>query len=119
MSFTTRGNALKRNVLRNPHYTQPGCTAVTVVDSPHGLSLYLDLAGKGARALKKKALTDMLRALSSLGLSRHRRAVPQGDREVSAWFSLPLPQEGAANPESRSLSSWANAGAHSFLLFRF
>ena len=66
--------------------------------------------GKGARALKKKALTDMLRALSGIGLSRHRRAVPQGDREVSAWFRLPLPQDGAIHPDGCSLGTWADAG---------
>jgi len=67
------------------------------------------VSGKGARSVKKKALTDMLRALGEVGLSRHRRAVPADDREVSAWFRLPLPAEGAQTAEGYYLAEWASS----------
>ena len=44
------------------------------------------LAERGARARKKKALTDFLRALEAAGVSRRRSAVPAAERSVQAWF---------------------------------
>ncbi len=44
------------------------------------------LAERGARARKKKALTDFLRALEAAGASRRRSAVPAAERSVQAWF---------------------------------
>ena len=44
------------------------------------------LAERGARARKKKALTDFLRALEASGASRRRSAVPAAERSVQAWF---------------------------------
>ena len=43
-------------------------------------------AEKGARARKKKALTDLLKALGAAGVSRRRSAVPAAQRGVQAWF---------------------------------
>ena len=44
------------------------------------------LGERGARARKKKALTDFLRALEAAGASRRRSAVPAAERSVQAWF---------------------------------
>lgn len=41
---------------------------------------------KGSRARKKKALTDFLAALTELGLSRLRTAVPPSQRSPHAWL---------------------------------
>ena len=45
------------------------------------------LTEKGARARKKKALIDFMRALDQLGVSAKRSAVPTAERSVHAWFS--------------------------------
>lgn len=45
-----------------------------------------ELTDKGSRARKKKALTDFLAALSELGLSRLRTAVPPAERSPHAWL---------------------------------
>lgn len=45
------------------------------------------LAQKGARARKKKALIDFMRALAQAGVSAKRSAVPAAERSVHAWFS--------------------------------
>lgn len=45
------------------------------------------LTEKGARARKKKALIDFMRALDQLGVSAKRSAVPAAERSVHAWFS--------------------------------
>jgi midasin len=45
------------------------------------------LTDKGARARKKKALTDFLAALKGAGLSTARSAVPAAERSVHAWFA--------------------------------
>ena len=44
------------------------------------------LTEKGARARKKKALIDFMRALDQLGVSAKRSAVPAAERSVHAWF---------------------------------
>lgn len=44
------------------------------------------LVEKGARLRKKKALGDLLKALTEVGVSRRRSAVPPEDRTVQAWF---------------------------------
>lgn len=41
---------------------------------------------RGARARKKKALTDLLKALQAAGVSRRRTAVPPDFRGTQAWF---------------------------------
>ena len=41
---------------------------------------------KGSRARKKAALTDLLRTLAAVGVSKLRSAVPASDRTVQAWF---------------------------------
>lgn len=40
---------------------------------------------KRARPLKKKALTDFLKALLALGVSRNRTAVPAEQRGAHSW----------------------------------
>ena len=45
------------------------------------------LTEKGARARKKKALIDFMRALEQAGVSAKRSAVPAAERSVHAWFS--------------------------------
>lgn len=52
----------------------------------HALELR-GLGEKGAKARKKKALVDFLRALGSAGVSHRRSAVPQNERSVHEWFS--------------------------------
>ena len=42
---------------------------------------------KRARPLKKKALTDFLKALLALGVSRNRSAVPAERRGAASWFA--------------------------------
>lgn len=41
---------------------------------------------KGSRARKKAALTDLLRTLAAVGVSKLRSAVPVSERTVQAWF---------------------------------
>ena len=41
---------------------------------------------KGSRARKKAALTDLLRTLAAIGVSKLRSAVPATERTVQAWF---------------------------------
>ena len=41
---------------------------------------------KGSRARKKSALTDLLRTLAAIGVSKLRSAVPATERTVQAWF---------------------------------
>ncbi|KAL4440107.1 hypothetical protein ABPG75_003108 [Micractinium tetrahymenae] len=50
------------------------------------LALKADVA-KGAKARKKKALTDFFRALADAGVSRRRTAVPASQRGSQAWFA--------------------------------
>ncbi|KAK9820997.1 hypothetical protein WJX81_006213, partial [Elliptochloris bilobata] len=52
------------------------------------------LTERGARARKKKALTDFLRALEAAGASRRRSAVPAAERSVQAWFEQAPPDDG-------------------------
>jgi len=61
------------------------------------------LAERGARARKKKALTDFLRALEAAGASRRRSAVPAAERSVQAWFE----QARAAPGPPRLFWHWA------------
>ena len=49
-----------------------------------------DLTAKRARPLKKKALTDFLKALMALGASRNRAAVPAERRGAQSWFAQVL-----------------------------
>lgn len=44
------------------------------------------MAGKGARAQKKRALTALAEALQGAGVSRRRSAVPAAERSVQSWF---------------------------------
>ncbi len=46
-----------------------------------------DQTAKRARPLKKKALTDFLKALLALGVSRNRSAVPAERRGAASWFA--------------------------------
>lgn len=45
------------------------------------------LTEKGARSRKKKALTDLLHALGTAGLSKQRSAIPSSERSVHSWFT--------------------------------
>ena len=45
------------------------------------------LSEKGAAPRKKKALTDLLKALQEAGVSRRRSAVPADQRSVHSWFA--------------------------------
>ena len=47
---------------------------------------------KGARARKKKALTDLLHALQDTGFSKRAGDVPAGDRSPADWFKQPPPE---------------------------
>ena len=44
---------------------------------------------KRTRSRKKKALTDFMRALSDIGVSKRRSAVPSGEQHVYAWLQKP------------------------------
>ena len=45
------------------------------------------------KAVKKKALTDLLRALPKFGIQSARKYVPDSERSPSAWFrEAPLPR---------------------------
>ncbi len=52
------------------------------------------LSEKGAAPRKKKALTDLLKALQEAGVSRRRSAIPADQRSVHSWFA----QVGCASP---------------------
>jgi midasin len=53
---------------------------------------------KGARTRKKKALTDLLKALRGAGVGRRLGDVPAGERAVSAWFRGAPPDVGPLLP---------------------
>jgi hypothetical protein len=69
----------------------PPATGAAAIDSlaseaaERALALKGDVE-KGARARKKKALTDLLKGLVAAGVSRRRTAVPPSHRGVQAWF---------------------------------
>ncbi|KAK9833665.1 hypothetical protein WJX74_002204 [Apatococcus lobatus] len=67
---------------------------------------------KRARPLKKKALTDFLKALLALGVSRNRTAVPAEKRGARAWFAEPSPPRGL-QPIIGQLGSKATAASTS------
>lgn len=73
------------------------------------------------RPMKKKALTDLLRALVDVGVSPRRSAVPAGDRDPAAWFVLPrVDAEPAFAPPgspwdtASTRSTWLKAEAYYF-----
>lgn len=41
------------------------------------------------RSVKKKAFTDLLKALKSIGLSHHKSTVPKEERDAHSWFLQP------------------------------
>lgn len=41
------------------------------------------------RSVKKKAFTDLLKVLKSIGLSHHKSTVPKEERDASSWFLQP------------------------------
>jgi midasin len=86
---------------------------------------------KGARARKKKALTDLLKALRAAGVSRRVADVPASERAVAAWFRQAPPDTapllegvacggGAAAPAlgtargALSAACWAKADVYYF-----
>lgn len=73
------------------------------------------------RPMKKKALTDLLKALVSVGVSPLRSAVPPSEREPTAWFALASVDAAPALAPASSpwesapaLASWAKADAYYF-----
>jgi midasin len=52
---------------------------------------------KGARARKKKALTDFLGALKQVGYSQRSTDIAAGDRDAAAWFKHSRPRLGASS----------------------
>ena len=71
------------------------------------------------RPMKKKALTDLLRALVDVGVSPRRSAVPASDREPASWFVLPRvdaePAFGGVPWDTGSTrSAWLKAEAYYF-----
>ena len=69
--------------LAGPIYIEDICTAVV------SRSAALRADRNATRPMKKKALTDLLRALLDVGVSPRRSAVPAGDRDPASWFVLP------------------------------
>eukprot|EP00887_Chlorella_sp_A99_P000601 scaffold17.g601.t1 len=71
------------------HAAAAGAEAVDELAS-EVISRALELRGdvaKGAKARKKKALTDFFKALAASGVSRRRSVVPSAQRGVQAWFA--------------------------------
>ena len=65
---------------------------------------------KGAKARKKKALTDFFHALGDAGVSKRRSAVPLSSRGVLAWLNLEDPDLTALTRSSDSAHMlWAKA----------
>ncbi len=88
------------------------------------LALRGDVA-KGARARKKKALVDLLRALVAAGASRRRSAVPAEHRGARAWVAAPTPDVGpllrgaagasaAGCQAAAAAAAWAKADAYHY-----
>ncbi|GBG67611.1 hypothetical protein CBR_g741 [Chara braunii] len=48
------------------------------------------------RAVKKKALVDLLKMLRQIGLSHHKSAIPEGERSAKSWFQQPTPAVAAS-----------------------
>ena len=77
---------------------------------------------KGARARKKKAVTDFFKALTAAGVSRGRAAVPAGHRGVANWFKLagpdvsPLLEGGGLAPAQLAAARavWSKGDAYYF-----
>jgi hypothetical protein len=74
-----------------------------------------------SRPIKKKALTDLLKALIEVGVSSRRSAVPANERDPSSWFTVPrvdaapaLAPAGAPWDAGLALSTWAKADAYYF-----
>eukprot|EP01018_Ginkgo_biloba_P038909 Gb_21123 [translate_table: standard] len=68
---------------------QEGCKSLdmlwqSVVYRAHDLRKH-----EGKRSVKKKAFTDLLKVLKSIGLSHHKSAVPKDERDSSSWFLQP------------------------------
>ena len=69
--------------LAGPSSIEEICTAVV------SRSAALRADRNATRPMKKKALTDLLRALLDVGVSPRRSAVPAADRDPASWFVLP------------------------------
>jgi hypothetical protein len=74
-----------------------------------------------SRPIKKKALTDLLKALIEVGVSPRRSAVPANERDPSSWFTVPrvdaapaLAPAGVPWDAAPALATWAKADTYYF-----
>ena len=80
-------------------------------------ALRIDAAA--TKPVKKKALTDLLKALSERGVSLRRSGVPPSQRDSASWFTLPpvdagpaLAPPGAPWDSAPALALWAKSDGY-------